>query len=138
VIVIDSSAFVKFILREEGWEELVDYLKPDMDPCTLDYLLIESTNAVWKYCRLHGVIAAGQALRLFEYMMKLFGDGVIHLEEAGKYLGEGLKTALERGLSVYDALFIVQARARGATLVTSDSLQEKVAKELGVKTIFIP
>jgi len=138
VIVIDSSAFVKFILREEGWEELVDYLKPEMNPYSVDYILIESTNALWKYCRLHGMIEAGQALKLFEYMMRLFEERVINLEASGKYLGEGLRVALEYGLSVYDALFIVQARTHGATLVTSDRLQEKTAKELGVRTIFIP
>lgn len=137
MIVIDSSAFVKFILREEGWEELVDYLKPEMNPYSVDYILIESANALWKYCRLHGVVKTGQALKLFEYVMRLFEDRVINLEAAGKYLGEGLRVALKYGLSVYDTLFIVQAKANGATLVTSDHLQEEMAKELGVKTILI-
>jgi len=138
VIVIDSSAFIKFLLREEGWEKVVQYLDPNMDPHTIDYLLIEASNAIWKYCKLYRAIKVEQALRLFEYMLRLFKEGVINLEASSKYLRGGLEMALEYGFSVYDALFIVQARAHDAMLVTSDREQEKIARKLGVKSIVIP
>ena len=137
MIVVDSSAFVKFLLREKGWEEVVEYLKPEMEPCAVDYLLVESTNAIWKYCKLYRVIKDEQALKLFEYMIGLFKEGVIKLEAASKYLGDALNIALKYRISIYDAIFIVLAKTHDATLVTSDNLQEKMARELGIKTIFI-
>ena len=138
MIVIDSSAFTKFLLREEGWEKIIQYLDPDMDPHTIDLLLIETSNAIWKYCRLYGALKVEQALRLFEYMLKLFREGVINLEESSKYLKGGLEMSLEYNSSIYDALFIVQARDNDAVLVTSDRGQEEIARKLGVDSIVIP
>jgi len=138
VIVIDSSAFTKFLLREEGWEKIIQYLDPDMDPHTIDLLLIETSNAIWKYCRLYGALKVEQALRLFEYMLRLFEEGVLNLEESSKYLKGGLEMSLEYNSSIYDALFIVQARDNDAVLVTSDRGQEEIARKLGVDSIVIP
>ena len=137
MIVVDSSAFIKFLLREEGWEKVVNYLDPSMNPRTVDYLLVESANAIWKYCKIYEVISDDQANTLLKHMLRLFRERVIVTEEASKYVGDGLNLALEQQIPVYDALFIVQAKTYNATLVTSDQQQAKVAEKVGVNTALI-
>ena len=44
---------------------------------------------------------------------------------------------MKYGITVYDSLFIAQARSLNVKLVTSDRKQVEVAQDLGVKTIFI-
>jgi len=46
VIVIDASALTKFVLKEEGWEEVTPYLKTGAT--SIDLVVKEVANAVWK------------------------------------------------------------------------------------------
>jgi len=48
-----------------------------------------------------------------------------------------LKISLRYGITVYDSLFIAQARSLNVKLITSDRKQVKVAQDLGVETILI-
>jgi len=45
VIVVDASAVIAFILREEGWENLKPYMKKGL---SVDHLVKEFYNAVWR------------------------------------------------------------------------------------------
>jgi len=46
VIVIDSSAFSKYLIKEEGWEKVIQYLDPRLEPHAVDMLIIETTNVI--------------------------------------------------------------------------------------------
>jgi predicted nucleic acid-binding protein len=137
VIVIDSSAFSKFLLREEGWEGVIPYLEPDLEPYSVDMLILETTNVIWKYVRKYGLITEEHALRLHEGMMKLVDENVIVLESSGKYLNTALRIAMAHDIPVYDSLFIAQAKSLGAELITSDRRQGEVARKLGLEVIHI-
>jgi len=70
-------------------------------------------------------------------MTKLMREEVIILEPSEKYLQEALKIAMDYDLSIYDSLFLAQARKLRAKLITSDKGQEEVAKEMGLEATYI-
>ena len=137
MIVIDSSAFSKFLLREEGWEKIIPYFDPDLEPHAVDMLIIETTNVIWKYMRKYKLITREQALGLYEQMRKLIEEEVIILEPSEKYLREALEIAVDYDIPIYDSLFLAQARNLKAKLITSDRRQRDVAREIGVEVVYI-
>ena len=137
MIVIDSSAFSKFLLREEDWEKVIPYLDPSLEPHAVDMLTIETTSVIWKYMRKYKLITREQALGLYEQVTKLVREEVIILEPSEKYLQEALKIAMNYDLPIYDSLFLAQARNLRAELITSDKRQEEVAREIGIEATYI-
>lgn len=137
MIVIDTSALSKFLLREENWEKVVPYLDPSSEPHAVDMIIVEGTNAIWKYCEKYGLITKEQAFSLYRHMMRLVNERVITIEPSKKYLEEALEIAMEYNITVYDGLFLAQVKSLKARLVTGDKRQERVAKEIGVDTILI-
>ena len=137
MIVIDSSAFSKFLMKEEGWEKVIPYLDPRLEPHAVDMLTIETTNVIWKYMRKYRLITREQALGLYEQMTKLVREEVVILEPSEKYLQEALKIAMDYDLPIYDSLFLTQARNLRAELITSDKRQEEVAREIGIEATYI-
>ena len=137
MIVIDSSALSKLLMKEEGWEKVIPYLNPDLKPHAIDILTIETANAVWKYMRKYRAITREQALELYKYMVKLVEEEVITLESSQKYLEAALEISINHDIPIYDSLFLSQARSIGAKIVTSDKKQKAVAKEIGLETIYL-
>ena len=137
MIVIDSSAFSKFLMKEEDWEKVIPYLDPSLEPHAMDMLIIETTNVIWKYMRKYKLITREQALGLYEQMKKLVKEEVIILEPSEKYLQEALKIAVDYDISIYDSLFLTQAKNLRAELITSDKRQEEVAREIGIEATYI-
>lgn len=137
MIVIDTSVFSKFLLKEESWEKVVTYLDPNLEPHTVDLLIVEGTNVIWKYAKKYGMISKKQAFELYEYMMKLVNEKVIIVEPSKNYLKRALEIAVEYDIPIYDCLFLSQAEALKARLVTSDKGQMQVAKEIEIDVVFI-
>ncbi len=79
----------------------------------------------------------GEGGKLYSSLLKLFETKVIILENESKYLEEALKLSLKHGITIYDSLYIVQAKKHGE-LLTSDKSQANIASKLGVKVYFIP
>jgi predicted nucleic acid-binding protein len=59
VIVIDASAIAKYVLREEHWEQVRDYLTAEPRP--LDMVVAEVTNAIWKHQVIYRKISSSEA-----------------------------------------------------------------------------
>ena len=83
------------------------------------------------------MITKEQAFELYEHMMKLVNEKVIIVESSENYLKRALEISVEYDISIYDGLFLSQAEALKAKLVTSDKKQERVAKEIEIDVIFI-
>ncbi len=137
MIVIDSSAFSKFLLKEEGWEKVIPYLDPGLEPHAVDMLIIETTNVIWKYMKKYKLITREQAIGLYRQMTKLIREEVITLEPGEKYLQGALKIAIDYDISIYDSLFLAQAGNLKAELITSDKRQRDVAREIGLGVVYI-
>ncbi len=58
------------------------------------------------------------------------------IEPEDAYLEAALQIALEHGTTLYDSLYLAQARRYGE-LLTSDGRQAEVAERLGVKVYLV-
>ena len=137
MIVIDSSAFSKFLLREENWEKVIPYLDPSLEPHAVDMLTIETTNVIWKYMKKYKLITREQAIGLYKQMTKVIEEEVVILEPSEKYLREALEIAVDYDIPIYDSLFLAQARKLKAELITSDKRQRDVAGGIGLGVVYI-
>jgi len=103
----------------------------------VDLLIIETADAIWKYVERFKRIDEDQGLNLLERVMKLVEEDVLRLEPVSSYLREVLKISLRYGITIYDSLFIAQAKSLNVKLITSDRKQVEVARDLGVGTVLI-
>ena len=132
VIAIDASSLAKYILREKNWRDVRNYLLKES--CSLNLALAEVSNAIWKHSVLYGRISKEQANKMFKALEKL--REVVIFEPFEKYLGNAVKIAIDKNITVYDALYIAQAKEIGK-LLTSDEKQRRIAEEIGIDVIFI-
>lgn len=131
MIVIDASTLAKYVLREEGWESVSQILRHNRPLVSVDHVLKEVGNAVWKYARLRSRIDAETALELYRRLLRLVETGVILLKPETQYLARALEIALSHNITLYDALYIALAEEEGE-LLTSDARQAEVATSLGI------
>jgi len=57
VIVVDASVLSAFILKEPIWRRLTPYLT---NAVSIDLVIKEVSNAIWKACVLKGIIDEGK------------------------------------------------------------------------------
>ncbi|NQE54434.1 Ribonuclease VapC3 [ANME-1 cluster archaeon GoMg3.2] len=133
MIVIDASAIAKYVLKEEHWGQVRDYLTAELR--SLDLALAEVSNAIWKHQVIYRKISSSEATVLFKVLQKLGAD-VLILESFAGYLRGATEIAVNDKLTIYDALYIAQAQRYGH-FVTSDDFQRKIAVKLGLEVVFI-
>ena len=136
MIVIDASTLTKYVLHEENWKEVSSYIKERRPLYSIDHVLKEVGNAIWKHCHLRGIIDKSIAIKLYQALLKLMETKVIILEPEKIYLQKALQIALSQGITLYDSLYLAQAQKHGE-LLTSDKKQAEVAAKLGIKVYFI-
>jgi len=129
VKVIDSSALVKYLSREAGWEKTREIILEGV--ITLDLAIKEIINALWK--------KVSRNEMSFELALKIVKDLVegkpFPIESQEQYLVEAFEISIKNKITIYDALFITFAKKRGLELITSDMKQADVARELGIKVV---
>ena len=132
MIVIDASSLAKYILRERNWKEIRAYLLGEAHSLTL--ALSEVSNAIWKHHAIYNEITCEDAKTMLKALKRL--KDVIVFEQFENYLEEALDISIRKRVTVYDSLYIAQAKKIGC-LLTSDNKQWKVAREIGVNTMFV-
>jgi len=133
VIVVDVSALAAFILREEGWRGIAKHM---VRCISVDYVVVEVSNAVWRAAYLGRLISAEDALKAFSVLMQLVGSNIA-LHPGVKYLQRALEISLRHGVTVYEALYIALALEEKKPLFTLDERQREVAEALGVETVTV-
>lgn len=134
--VIDSSAYLAFLIGEAGGEQVRPWLDPAREPRSLSLLLAETGNVLWKYTR-QGHLRAEEAHTLFSQTMDLCREGVIEIEPIERYGDRALGLAMEHVHPFYDMLFVAQAFETNEALVTGDRLQAGIASLCGVEVVRI-
>ncbi len=129
MIVVDASALSAFILKEPGWERLAPYL---IDSISVDHVVKEVVNTIWKACKVRKYISVDDALRFYE-VLNLLIDKNILLEPENEYMKTSLEIALNYNITVYDALYIALAVEKNLPILTLDKKQSRVAKDLGIR-----
>ncbi|MDK2372902.1 MAG: type II toxin-antitoxin system VapC family toxin [Candidatus Korarchaeota archaeon] len=130
MIVIDASALTAIILKEEGWESLLD--ASDLF-ISVDLLHKEVANAIWA-ASLSGRISEENAKESFSLLKEFIQHNVI-LRPQARYLDKALEIALKHKITVYDSIYIALSIEEILPLLTLDSEQARVAWAEGVKPI---
>ena len=134
MIVIDSSSLTKYLLREEGWRQIEQYIVQGV--VTLDHSRKEVLNAIWKHHAVKKIISRDQAEKLRKAFETLVDAKIIIIEGEERYIEKAFDIALTHQLTLYDSLYISQA-LRWEKLLTSDKLQEMAAQKLGIEVIYV-
>lgn len=128
---VDASALAAFVLKEPGWKSLAEYL---VGAVSVDMVVKEVANAVWKACRVRGYVGVEEARRLLRVLKSMIGVN-IELRPEADYLDAAFEIAVEHGVTVYDALYLALAVEEGEPLLTLDERQLRVAGKLGVRVV---
>jgi predicted nucleic acid-binding protein len=126
MLVIDSSAIVKYFSKEEGWESLQDKIT---EGSTIQFALVELANAL-----MNKVLDRKMGIGLAHVVMEEFAPQIPLLDQ-GKYAISAFDISKGNDLSFYDGLFIATAMGEGCDLLTCDPKQADVAKKLGLRVI---
>ncbi|MHA1506728.1 MAG: type II toxin-antitoxin system VapC family toxin [Candidatus Asgardarchaeia archaeon] len=133
MIVIDASSLAKYILREENWKEVRNYLTGGA--YSIELALAEVSNAIWKHHILYRKISRDEAWIMFDALKKI-KENVVIFEPFEDYLKNAMEIAIDENIPVYDALYLAQTKKYGS-LLTSDEKQWEIAKKLGIKAKYI-
>jgi len=133
VIVIDASTLAKFILKEKGWEEVAEHLKAGT--LSVDLVVKEVANAVWK--RFRKGAASREESEIMLNALKEIQERAVKVEGELTYLDGAAEIAFNRGITIYDSLYIAMAKEKGLKLLTADETQATVATAENVTTIHL-
>ena len=134
MIVIDASSLAKYILREENWVDIEKYLARGL--YSIDHIVKEVSNAIWKHTVIHKRFTDKEYNIAWEILKRIVEEEVISIESQLYYIDKAMNIAIENKISVYDSLYLAQALKYGE-LLTSDKIQAKIAKRIGIETHFI-
>jgi predicted nucleic acid-binding protein len=132
VIVIDASVLASFLRKEPGWEKLANYMK---NVVSVDLIVKEVSNVLWKDYYVRKSVDKDTVLELYRLMKSLLGVNIL-LENEEKYLDDAFEIAILMGVSIYDALYIAQAKKNKLPLITLDMKQKDAAEKVGVEVIY--
>lgn len=135
MIVIDSSSLVKYMLKEEGWLDVEEYLVKGV--YSIDHAVKEVANAIWKHVIIYGKISKELGITLYMQLKKLVKENIVIVEPQNIYIDKAIEIALKHKITVYDSLYIAQA-LKHRRLLTSDKQQVEVARKYNVKIHYIP
>jgi len=105
-----------------------------VNECTQRLAIYEVLNALWKEVHLQKSITPGKAVELIPVIQWVFGG--MRVLDITQLESDILRTALELGVTAYDASYIVLARANGLTLVTEDrKLRQKCSARVNTLSL---
>ncbi|MEM1582787.1 MAG: type II toxin-antitoxin system VapC family toxin [Candidatus Bathyarchaeia archaeon] len=129
--VIDSSTLIKYFTREDGWEKVREIILEGV--ITLDLAIKEVANALWRKV-LRGDLKHETAIKILKDLVE---EKPLLIINQDKYLINAFEISAKHGITIYDALFVALSKERSQELVTSDTKQAKIARELGLKAILV-
>lgn len=129
--VIDASALVAFVLREEQWESIEGVLHEG--PTSVDLLPAEAADAVLtaRQGKRLDDRDAMEALRAIQDLSEV----TVTLAPNVPLLAGAWEIAREEEVTIYDAIYIALARRERAALASRDLAQLRAARSAGVRTV---
>ena len=131
MLVIDASSLSKYLLKEENWREVRKYLV--MGVYSVDHIIMEVSNAIWKHTVLFNRITKDTAMVLHEQLKRMIEEEILILEPENLYVDKAFKISLNHKITFYDSIYLAQALKYGE-LLTSDQKQAEISKKLNIKT----
>ena len=134
MIVIDASSLSKYLLKEENWREVRKYLA--MGVYSVDHIVKEVSNAIWKHSVLFNRITKDNAILLYKQLKRMLEEEILILDPENLYIDKALEISLNYKITFYDSIYLAQALKYGE-LLTSDQKQAEISKKLNIKTHYI-
>jgi len=133
VTVIDASALAIFVLKEDGWKGVAEYLKAGT--WSTDHVVKEVANAVWKRFK-RGATSREEAEIMLKILKKITEKSVKIVDEL-EYMDEAIKITFNQNITIYDSIYIAIAKKNGLKLLTADKSQATAAKSENVEVILL-
>ncbi len=114
-LVLDASAAVRFLLDQEGADQVADRLEEAGQVLAPAFQMVEVANVLWKVAR-SGALTAAEAWERLETLADLVDEAVDDRE----LLADSLALAIELQHPVYDCLYLALARRLDARLLSFD------------------
>ncbi|MEM2344338.1 MAG: type II toxin-antitoxin system VapC family toxin [Thermoproteota archaeon] len=130
--VVDTTLIAAFVMKEPGWERLVDTL---VNAVTLDMAIKESMNVIWKAYR-NKKIDFENAKAKARILIELAELSLRVIDEMD-FIEKAFEIACSENLTIYDSLFLALAEDRNAILYTLDRKQAEKAERLKIRVKLI-
>lgn len=114
MIVADTNVVVQFVVGDHGGADAALLYAEDPEWAAPTILMSELRNVLLGFVR-RGILGRDHVTSMCADAARALGDRVDNVPH-----GRVIDTALECGLTAYDAEFVVLARALGVHLATSD------------------
>ena len=131
--VIDASALAIFVLKEDGWKEVAEYLKAGTS--SADHVVKEVANAVWK--RFRRGAASREEVEIMLKVLKKITEKSVKIVDDLEYMDEAIKITFNQNITIYDSIYIAIAKKNGLKLLTADESQATAAKAENVEVILL-
>ena len=126
MIVVDTNVMVRLLMGEQEGIDANKLLEKDAEWAAPRLLLSELRNVLVGFVR-RGALNPDQAKAMSDDASMILGGRIASL--SGPYV---IDTALECGLTAYDAEFVALARSLGVPLVTQDNAILRGAADVAV------
>ncbi len=126
-VVVDSNILVKWFIPEDYHEEakalLKDHLHGNVVVVVPRYALLEFANALRKYV-IKKIIGMNEILTIYRLLVE---SAPRFVEEKEGLVNKALDYSIRRGVTIYDAYYIVIAQELNTLVYTAD---EKLLRQL--------
>jgi len=96
VTVIDASALAIFVLKEDGWKDVAEYLKAGT--WSADHVVKEDANAVWKRFRC-GETSSEEAEIMLKVLKKIVEKSVKIVDEL-EYMDGAIEITFNQNMTI--------------------------------------
>ena len=140
MFVVDASLFASIIVKDEFYERAKRFLFEHLgfDLVTVDLAFIEAANVLWKHALIHGRIPRNACEGLAVRLGELIRNSCSKIYCACEFLSEALGRALDFGITVYDAVYVVLALKHNCKIASFDERLKSKLEEKGLDIICFP
>jgi Predicted nucleic acid-binding protein, contains PIN domain len=117
MLVIDASALAALLMPEDGGEEVEKAVKEAERVSTLDLATYEVGNAVWRRVR-RGELSMEEGNVVVSTLLSLLET--FEVFSYREVAADAFRLAVDAGITVYDAAYVVLAKKLDARLITLD------------------
>jgi predicted nucleic acid-binding protein len=129
IIVLDTTAAVEIVLNREKAQSIKNILKDAEWIISVDLFVSEVNNVFWKYYNFENM-PIEICKKSIDRAINIIDD----FESSIDLYKEAFSLACQINHPVYDALYLICARRKDASLITLDRKMHDFAKKISIKT----
>jgi predicted nucleic acid-binding protein len=119
-LVVDASVVIKWFIHEKGTDSALSLAESaavgEIDLCVPDICFAECANVIWRLVAKQSVLTESQG----ELAASQLAELPLAAVPCRDLIATAYRMAIEKGITVYDGLYVALACAHDATLITAD------------------